>query len=145
MLWSELDLDKRLWAIPGARMKQGKAHDVHLPSAAIDTLAAIPRLAGCDFVFTTTGRSSISGYSRAKEIIDREIARGRGEPLEPWWLHDLRRSGVTQLAAMGFDSIVVDKLLAHQPGKLRGVASIYQRHDFAQASGPRRSTLGRSW
>jgi hypothetical protein len=47
-------------------------------------------------------------------------------------VHDLRRTGVTTLAALGFDSIVVDKLLAHQPGKLRGVAAVYQRHDFAR-------------
>jgi hypothetical protein len=39
---------------------------------------------------------------------------------------------VTTLATLGFDSIVVDKLLAHQPAKLRGVAGIYQRHDFAR-------------
>jgi len=47
-----------------------------------------------------------------------------------WRAHDLRRTGVTTLAALGFDSIVVDKLLAHQPAKLRGVAGIYQRHEF---------------
>ncbi|WP_133772176.1 hypothetical protein [Enterovirga rhinocerotis] len=33
---------------------------------------------------------------------------------------------------MGFDSIVADKLLAHKPAKLKGVASVYQRHDFAK-------------
>lgn len=32
---------------------------------------------------------------------------------------------------MGIDSIVADKLLAHQPGKLRGASRVYQRHDFA--------------
>ena len=39
---------------------------------------------------------------------------------------------MTTLAALGFDSIVVDKLLAHQPGNLRGGAGVYQRHDFAK-------------
>ena len=43
----------------------------------------------------------------------------------------MRRTGVSTLARLGFDSIVVDKLLAHQPAKLRGVAGIYQRYDFA--------------
>jgi hypothetical protein len=43
----------------------------------------------------------------------------------------MRRTGVSRLAAMGFDSIVADKLLAHKPAKLKGVASVYQRHDFA--------------
>ena len=32
----------------------------------------------------------------------------------------------------GFDTIAIDKLLAHQPTKLRGVATIYQRYDFAE-------------
>ena len=52
--------------------------------------------------------------------------------MAPWRVHDLRRTGVTTLAALGFDSIVVDKLLAHQPAKLRGVAGVYQRYDFAR-------------
>jgi hypothetical protein len=52
--------------------------------------------------------------------------------LPPWRLHDLRRSGVSALARLGFDSIVVDKILAHAPARLLGVAAIYQRHDFAR-------------
>ena len=47
-----------------------------------------------------------------------------------WWIHDLRRTGVSTLAELGFDSIVADMLLAHKPTKLGGVAAVYQRHDF---------------
>ena len=47
-----------------------------------------------------------------------------------WRLHDFRRSGVTRLAGMGTDSIVVDKLLAHKPAQLKGIAAVYQRHEF---------------
>ena len=53
-------------------------------------------------------------------------------PAADWRLHDLRRTGVSALARLGVDSIVADKLLGHQPAKLRGVASVYQRHDFAR-------------
>ena len=49
----------------------------------------------------------------------------------PWRLHDIRRTGVSKLAALGIDSIVADKLLAHKAGKLHGTAAVYQRHDFA--------------
>jgi hypothetical protein len=58
--------------------------------------------------------------------------RVRGRALFRRRLHDLRRTGVSTLARFGFDSIVVDKLLAHQPAKLRGVAAVYQRHEFAK-------------
>jgi integrase len=142
---SGLSPDRTLWAISAARMKNNRLHDVYLTPAARDVLASVPRFKhkGKDvaFVFTTTLRSPISGYSGAKRQLDEAIVRARAEaaakagtkpdPLVPWRLHDVRRTGVSMLAGMGFDSIVADKLLAHKPAKLKGVASVYQRHDFA--------------
>ena len=146
MRWSEISADRMLWRVPGDRMKNGKPHDVHLTDAAREVLASIPRIEGQDFVFSTTGKTSISGFSRGKEQLDAAILRARttagvGEPMPAWRLHDFRRTGVTHLAAMGFDSISVDKLLAHQPSRLKGVASIYQRHTF----GPERARALEAW
>lgn len=139
--WSELAADHMLWTIRAERMKNGRTHDVHLSAPARAIIDALPHFARSDLAFTTTGRSPVSGFSRAKEQLDAAIASARAEaaesvghqpkPLVPWRLHDIRRTGVTHLAQLGFDSIVVDKLLAHKPAKLRGVASVYQRHDFA--------------
>lgn len=36
--WSEIDIDKKLWTIPAARMKAGDAHQVPLSSEALQTL-----------------------------------------------------------------------------------------------------------
>ncbi len=130
MRWSELSADLSLWTIPGSRMKNGKPHDVHLSHAAQNVLREMPRREGTDFVFSSTGRTSISGFSKAKTDLDRELAK-LGKPLSAWVLHDFRRTGVTALVRQGFDSIICDKLLAHQPAKLVGVAGVYQRHDFA--------------
>ena len=42
MRWSEIDLDKHVWTLPGARMKNGKPHIVHLSDAAnASTLTAV--------------------------------------------------------------------------------------------------------
>jgi len=108
-------------------MKSGRPHDVHLSEPAREILRSIPRIEGCDFVFSTTGSTPISGISKAKIMLDAAIVMARSEaaektgrkpaPLVPWRLHDLRRSGVSALARLGFDSIVVDKILAHQPAK----------------------------
>jgi integrase len=160
MRWSEIAPDLTKWTIPGARMKNGKPHDVHLSEAARVVLRSIPRVHSCDLVFSTTtyrlitddggapkGKhkrepTPISGFSQGKRYLDAAIVKARSDAaaklgqkpqaMTAWRLHDLRRTGVTTLAALGFDSIVVDKLLAHQPGKLRGVAGVYQRHDFAR-------------
>jgi integrase len=142
MRWYEIDFDRRLWTIPGIRMKNGKPHDVHLSEEAVAILRNIPRIEGCDFVLSTTGKTPVSGFSKGKRALDAAITKARAEaaaelkrkpePLAQWRTHDLRRSGVSILARLGFDSIVADKLLAHQPAKLLGVAAVYQRHDFAR-------------
>jgi integrase len=140
MRWSELSSDGCTWLIPGARMKNGKPHDVHLSPAAREILRLLPRQDGQDLVFSTTGKTPISGFSRAKKALDATVimmGHGNGRPggtssaLVPWRLHDIRRTGVSMLARLGVDSIVADKLLGHQAAKLRGVAAVYQRHDFA--------------
>jgi integrase len=143
MRWSEMSADRRTWIIPGARMKNGKPHDVHLSDPACEVLNKLPRHRGYDLVLSTTGRSSISGFSRAKRALDAAILKDRDKSsakaedgsialLLPWRLHDLRRTGVSTLARLGIDSIVADKLLGHQASKLRGVAAVYQRHGFAE-------------
>ena len=139
MRWSELSPDGVTWLIPGARMKNGKPHDVHLSPPARHILRLLPRHDGQDLVFSTTGKTPISGFSRAKKALDATIVMMRHgtavrqniAPLVPWRLHDIRRTGVSTLARLGVDSIVADKLLGHQAAKLRGVAAVYQRHDFA--------------
>jgi integrase len=141
MRWSELSPDLSRWVIPSERMKAGKAHEVHLSEPARVVLRSLPRIEGRDLVFTTTGRTPVSGYSKAKRALDAAILKAqtqgrhgmREKPqVDPWVLHDFRRTGVSKMAQLGFDSIVVDRLLAHQPAKLLGVASVYQRHAFAE-------------
>ena len=97
---------------------------------------------GCDFVLSTTRKTPVSGFSKAKAALDVAVAKARAETaatvsgqldvMPEWRTQDLRRSGVSTLARLGFDSIVADKVLAHQPAKLLGVAGVYQRHDFAR-------------
>lgn len=49
--WSEFDLDKGLWTIPGERMKAGNEHRVPLTESALAILRQQPRRDGCDLVF----------------------------------------------------------------------------------------------
>ncbi len=152
MRWSEIAEDLSVWTIPGDRMKNGKPHAVHLSAPARAILRAMPRLDGCDFVFSTgrrrrpapgdDGPVPISGISKAKAALDEAMREARAKAAQearrapaawaPWRLHDLRRTGVSVLARLGFDSIVADKILAHRPARLQGVAGIYQRYEFAR-------------
>ena len=130
--WSELDSDLAVWTLPRERAKNGVEHVVPLSPWARSILAGLPRFAGSDFAFTTTGRSSISGFSKAKTALDAEITKlNDGDPIPPWRLHDLRRSMASTMARLGVALPVVEKLLNHVSGTFSGVQGIYQRHDFA--------------
>lgn len=49
--WREIDIDSKLWTIPGPRIKAGNAHTVPLSDAAVRLLESLPRGADDDFVF----------------------------------------------------------------------------------------------
>lgn len=51
--------------------------------------------------------------------------------IEPWRLHDLRRSFATGMQRLGVRLEVTEQLLGHVSGSRAGVVGIYQRHDFA--------------
>jgi integrase len=129
MRWSEIDDPRALWTIPSERAKNGRAHEVPLSAAALEILRSLPRLDGSDLVFTTNGRAAISGFSKAKARLDRASGIGLTDRDE-WRLHDLRRTVATFMAETGIAPHVVDKLLNHVSGAIRGVAAVYNRYGY---------------
>jgi len=124
MRWSEISPDLTVWTIPALRMKRGQAHVVTLTEAAREALSEVTQIEGQDLVFTTTGKTPISGFSKIKARLDKRSG------VSDWVLHDFRRAGASCLARLGFSPILADKLLAHQPSALSAVARVYQQHDF---------------
>jgi len=122
MMWSELDLPKRVWTLPKSRTKNAKEHIVHLSEQSISVLRrAVVR---GPFVLSTLGSKPFQRYSHAKLQLD-ELSGVTG-----WRLHDLRRTCVSGMAALGVAPHVADKILNHQSGTISGVAAVYQRHEF---------------
>ena len=77
-----------------------------------------------ELVFSVDGKTLFQGYSKAKAKLD-ELSRVSG-----WTLHDLRRTVVSGMAALGVAPHAADKILNHQSGTISGVAAVYQRHEF---------------
>jgi integrase len=81
-------------------VKNDRAHDVPLSDLAVETLASLPKIASTrPLVFTTTGETPASGFSRAKRNLDKAIAGNGGEPVPPFTFHDLRRTFATEFPA----------------------------------------------
>lgn len=122
MAWSEIDLGARLWTIPAARMKGGRAHEVPLAPDAVALLEGLPRFNGGDYVFTTTsGAKPVNGFSKAKERIDALSG------ITNWRFHDLRRTMRTHLSALPVQDMVRELVIAHaRPG----LHKVYDLHSY---------------
>jgi integrase len=133
MRWTEIDFAARTWTLPRGRVKNDKAHVVHLSDAALGILRSLPRTKGSDLVFTTTGATPVTGFSRAKNRIDATILADNCRSLDRWTLHDLRRTSATGMAErLKIAPHVVDKILNHKTGTIKGVAAIYNRAEYAE-------------
>ena len=53
-------------------------------------------------------------------------------PIPHWILHDLRRTAATGMARLNITPHVVDKVLNHVSGTIRGVAAVYNRFEYLQ-------------
>lgn len=122
MKWEHLDKDGKLWTLPKQETKSDRRHEVPLSSLALELLGALPR--NGDYVFTTTGKTPISGFSVGKKRLDRICE------VEGWRLHDLRRTAASGMAEIGVAPHVIEKVLNHATGQISGVAAVYNRHSY---------------
>ena len=142
--WVELDRATSIWTIPAERAKNGVAHIVPLAPMAVLELDRLSGLAHGDnrdkedknwpkagFVLTTTGRTPISGITKAKRAVDAAVAKAMdGNALLGWRIHDLRRTLATGFQRLGIRFEVTEAVLNHVSGAKGGIAGIYQRHDW---------------
>jgi integrase len=146
--WSEFDLAAKIWTIPKERAKNGQAHEVPLSESALRVLEALPHIEArhrsAGLIFSTTGKTAVSGFSRAKTAIDeailaakRESAAQRGDDQasvqapEPWTFHDLRRTTASGMASLGIAPHVVEAVLNHRSGTIKGVSAVYNRYSYS--------------
>lgn len=144
----EIGGNDQLWVIPPDRAKNKKEHFVPLTSAVLSLVNSLPRIAPEEgkkaiFLFTTTGKTAVSGFSKAKKAVDAamlEVLRKAAvederDPeavkLVPWTFHDIRRTVASGMARLNVAVHVVEAVLNHRSGSIKGVAAVYNRYDYA--------------
>ena len=130
--WDEVDFENAVWSIPKERMKRSKAHNVYLAQQAIDILIALKTCAGNSKYLLPSRYDADAPMSRAtfNRITAAVVVRAKKEglPLEPFTVHDLRRTGSTLLNELGFNSDWIEKCLAHEDG--RSSRGIYNKAEY---------------
>jgi integrase len=133
----EID-EEGLWSIAAKRYKTHTDHIVPLSQWSRRILERQAPFGSGGFVFTTTGDTPFSGYSKAKgrldELMSEELAKIVGSDdgcrhakIRPWRLHDLRRTAKTLMVRAGVRPDISERVLGHV---IRGVEGVYDRHDY---------------
>jgi integrase len=142
--WDEINWRDKQIELPASRYKTNTAHIIPLAPAAFTILEELDvarkereKTSGHSevFCFSTTGKTPVSGYSKAKAHLDahmlRELAKAAPNPekfqLKPWIIHDLRRTARTNFSRIGVSADIAERVLGHAVPGLRGV---YDRHSF---------------
>jgi integrase len=131
-VWDEIDFANAVWTIPAARMKRSKAHNVYLSTQALDIMIALKTCAGNSRYLLPSRYDADAPMSRATfnrvTTALHELAQKEGLPLEPFTVHDLRRTGSTLLNELGFNSDWIEKCLAHEDG--RSSRGVYNKAEY---------------
>ncbi len=131
-VWDEVDFENAVWTIPKERMKRSKAHNVYLSQQCLDIMIALKTCAGNSRYLLPSRYDADAPMSRATfnrvtySVVER--AKQEGLPLEPFTVHDLRRTGSTLLNELGFNSDWIEKCLAHED--VRSSRGVYNKAEY---------------
>lgn len=120
------ELNEMDWVIPASRHKSKRDFLLPLSAAAREVLDRVPVIkprGGRGFMFTTSGRAPISGFSKFKKNFDRLCG------VTGWTHHDIRRTGRSLLSRAGIPTEHAEIALGHV---IPGVRGVYDRHDYVE-------------
>ena len=146
MTKTELDLDGRIWIIPRERAKNKQRHEVPLSDMAVELiqaqiadnadLASRKKREDPEFVFPGPGaRAAMTGAAVAKAV-KREETNESGQVtilgVAPWTPHDLRRTAVSQMAALRISPFIIGHVVNHiSVTKASVTTKVYDTYDYA--------------
>lgn len=138
--WTEVNTIERVLNLGAERTKNSEGHITHLNEGALVEMAQLAATADeeVEFVFTTTGYSPVSGFTKIKNKLN-EIMNNS---VDDWRFHDFRTAFATTMCELGEDEAIVDRVLNHKASGSApsAVARVYNR---ARRLNERRTVLDR--
>lgn len=120
---AELDHEKSVWMIPGRRTKNGLDQTVPLSDIALELIDEAMETASEVHLFASSSEvGHLTNYAPVQAMVRIfDDWKSRYTP------HDLRRTVGTRLGELGFNRLIVDKVLNH---KDRSIGGVYDRHSY---------------
>ncbi len=127
---SEIAALRRSWVeedmvvFPQGFTKNKREHRLPLPPTALTLIHNLPETGDLLFPSRTNPESSFNGWGKCKARFDEPL------DIEPYTLHDLRRTLSSNMAMLGVPIQVTEKILNHISGTISGVAAVYNRYSY---------------
>lgn len=133
--WLRPDLDAV--DIPASEYKTKRPHVFPLSVPAKAIIEKLPIWNRGDFMISTTaGERPVSGFSKAKTILNDMVG------FSDWTYHDLRRTAATRMAEMGVIQEHIERVLGHA---IEGVAGTYNRYSYLKEKQAALELWGQQW
>lgn len=146
-LGSDDEPDQGVWLLPGARTKKANALRVPLSRLAreiiIEALDHEDRPKDSEFLFTTTGETPVSGFTKGRRRLDAAILAARQErsegteakPMPHWVVHDFRTTFNTHgCEILNIPPHVADRILNHVATATRSkIMRVYNKSELFDA------------
>jgi integrase len=119
-----IDYSAKVINFPSSIMKTGQPHTFPFgPLLEFHLRQTVP-VNG--YLFSAPGKSGhpFSTFGKPKKRLDAAC------PMDPWTLHDLRRTWATVSAQLGTEPHIIERVLAHTTGSISKIAAIYNRFKY---------------
>jgi len=123
--WKEFDLDAGLWHLPAIRTKTEAAITIPLSNTVLGWFNELKRLS-CGSEWVLPARKMQNNLHMAESTLSVALAKVK-HGLEPFTIHDMRRTAKTLLASLGVKPHISERCLNH---KIKGVEGIYDGYDY---------------
>lgn len=126
--WSHIDLQAKTWLIPAENSKTEKAFTIPLSTLAVETLERLKkRAASSAWVLPGTNTSEHVDPKLLTRGVAKCLKRFRVQGIQPFTLHDLRRTARTGLGRLGIAPHIAERCLNH---KIGGMIGVYDQADY---------------
>lgn len=123
LTWEMIDRQNRTITIPASIAKNKTTSTFPYGPMVEAILDELPTEKG--YLFPGRSQGHFGGFGRGKLTFEKEC------DIDPWQLHDLRRTFSTVMASLGVQQIVVEKLLNHVSGGSQSpISRVYNRHAY---------------
>lgn len=133
--WSEIDLNGKTWLIPAENSKTGRGHVVPLSDWAVTEFQALKKLAKRSvFVLPANG----GRVPADAKLLTRGVARCQDRMqelgIDPFTLHDLRRTCRTGLSRLKVQPHIAERVLNHTQKRIAGTYDVWEYMDEKRAA-----------